>query len=143
MKADAKTEAEVMDTINKFNEAYVKKDLDSALKFLTPDPDGIFIGTGLDEKCLGLEEMKRQLKRDFAQSDDLSWDSGWHSVSAAGQVAWVSGDLTLHAKIGGRKISLPMRSTAVLEKRRGKWLVVQLHNSMPYPEQKARQSFPK
>ena len=143
MKADAKTEAEVMDTINKFNEAYVKKDLDSALKFLTPDPDGIFIGTGLDEKCLGLEAVKRQLKRDFAQSGDLSWDSGWHSVSAAGRVAWVTGDLTLHTKISRRKISLPMRSTAVLEKRRGKWLVVQLHNSMPYPEQKAKHSFPK
>jgi len=142
MKADAKTEAEVMDTINKFNEAYVSKDLDGALKFLAPDPDGVFIGTGLDEKRLGLEEVKRQLKRDFAQSDDLSWDSGWHTVSAAGKVAWVAGDLTLHAKIGGRKITLPMRSTTVLEKRKGKWLVVQLHNSMPYPEQKARQSFP-
>jgi len=143
MKADAKTEAEVMDTINKFNEAYVSKDLDGALKFLAPDPDGVFIGTGLDEKRLGLEEVKRQLKRDFAQSDDLSWDSGWHTVSAAGKVAWVAGDLTLHAKIGGRKITLPMRSTTVLEKRKGKWLVVQLHNSMPYPEQKARQSFPR
>jgi len=142
MKADAKTEAEVMDTINKFNEAYVSKDLDGALKFLAPDPDGVFIGTGLDEKRLGLEEVKRQLKRDFAQSDDLSWDSGWHTVSAAGKVAWVAGDLTLHAKIGGRKITLPMRSTTVLEKRKGKWLVVQLHNSMPYLEQKARRSFP-
>jgi len=41
MKADAKTEAEVMEVLNKLIEAYKKRDLDGILSLYAPYPDVI------------------------------------------------------------------------------------------------------
>jgi ketosteroid isomerase-like protein len=142
MRANAETEAAVMDTLKRFNEAYQRKDVDSLLAMLAPDPDGVFIGTGADERRIGLDEAGAQIERDFAQSDVIFWELGWHSVSAAGPVAWLAADVIIHVKIDEREIGMPIRLTAVLEKRGDKWLFVQLHNSVPAADQKVGESFP-
>jgi hypothetical protein len=49
MKADKKTEAEVITIINGFIGAYTRHDVEGTLAFLTPDPDLLLIGTGVDE----------------------------------------------------------------------------------------------
>ena len=46
MKADTKTEAEVMAVLNQIMEAYGKQDLDGALELCAPDSDVITTGTG-------------------------------------------------------------------------------------------------
>ncbi len=84
MKADPKAEAAVMAVINEFAEAFTKRDLDACLAFFAPDTDVVFIGTGGDEKRIGLAEIKALFERDFAQFEDASLTIGWHSVSAAG-----------------------------------------------------------
>ena len=142
MKADAKTEAEVMSILNKLIEGYESRDMDSVLSCYAPDPDLVCIGTGVDEKRIGLNEVKAQLERDLAQSAAISVEQGWSSVSAAGSVAWVAADATIHVKASGQEISFPGRLTAVLEKRGGKWLIVQRHFSVPDREQAAGESFP-
>ena len=50
MKADAKTEAEVMAVVNQVQEAFNKRDLNSIPVLFAPDPDLVFYGTGADEK---------------------------------------------------------------------------------------------
>ena len=65
MKADAKTEAEIMAVLNQLIEAYKKQDLDGALALYAPDPDVVTIGTGVDEKRVGLAERRTQLERDW------------------------------------------------------------------------------
>jgi len=142
MKADAKTEAAVMNVMNQLTEAYAKRDLDAVLALFAPDPDVVFIGTGGDEKRIGLTEIKAQFERDFAQSEALSMELGWSSVSAAGSVAWVAADAITHAKVKGQEISFPGRFTAVLEQRSGRWLLLQVHFSMPVREQAESESFP-
>ncbi len=142
MKANTETEAAVMDALRRFNEAYEKKDVDGALALLAPDPDGVFIGTGADEKRVGLAEARAQFERDFAQSEVVFWELGWHSVSEAGPVAWLAVDSIIRVKFNGREIGLPIRLTAVLEKRGDRWLFVQLHNSVPAADQKVGESFP-
>jgi hypothetical protein len=57
MRADPETEAAVMNVVTQCFEAFIKKDLDSILAFVAPDPDVILIGTGGDEKCVGIAEM--------------------------------------------------------------------------------------
>ena len=143
MKADAKTEAAVMSIMNRLFEAYMSRDMDSALSCHTPDPDLVAIGTGVDEKSLGLDEVRTHLERDLAQSEAISIELGWTSVSAAGSVAWVAGDGIIHVKVSGQEISFPGRFTAVLEQRQGRWLIVQRHFSVPNPEQAEGESFPK
>ena len=140
MKADAKTEAAVMAVMNKFIEAFEKRDLDSGLALFAPDPDVVFIGTGGDEKCIGLAEIKAELKRAFTQSEQASIQLGWHSVSAAGSVAWMAADAVIRAKVSGQEISFPVRFTTVMEQRGDKWLVVQSHDSLPAASQKEGES---
>jgi len=142
MKADPKTVTGVMNVMNQFAEAFAKRDLDAALSLFAPDPDVVFIGTGGDEKCIGLDEIKTLFVRDFSQFKDASLKIGWHSVSAAGSVAWVVADLILRANTGSREINLQARSTAVLARRGDRWLIVQSHSSLPAAGQKEGEAFP-
>ena len=142
MKADAKTEAEVMSTLRKLVEGYKSRHMDSVLSCYAPDPDLVYIGTGVDEKRIGLDEVRVQLERDLAQSEAISIELGWNSVSAAGSVAWVAGEAIVHAKASGQEISFSGRFTFVLEQRKGRWLIVHRHFSVPSSKQAEGESLP-
>jgi ketosteroid isomerase-like protein len=142
MRADSKTEAAVMKVVNQYAEAFASRDLDATLAFLAPDPDVTFIGTGGDEKRIGLPEIRGLLERDFAQFDNASLEISSPAVSAAGSAAWIVADLTLRAKSRGREVGLQARWTAVLERRRDEWLIVQGHASLPAAGQAEGEAFP-
>jgi uncharacterized protein (TIGR02246 family) len=142
MKADTETEAAVMAVMHKLFEAFEKRDLNGGLALFAPDPDVVFIGTGGDEKCIGLAEIRAEFERAFTQSEQASIQLGWHLVSSAGSVAWVAADAVIRAKVSGQETSFPVRFTTVMEKRGDKWLVVQSHDSMPAAGQKEGESWP-
>jgi ketosteroid isomerase-like protein len=142
MKADAKTEAAVMNVMNQSMEAFAKRDLDALLALYAPDPDVVVIGTGGNEKRVGLAEINALFERDLVQFEDASFKFGWHLVSAAGSVAWVAADLILHLRASGREISFQVRLTNVLEQRGERWLIVQEHGSLPAAGQKEGEAFP-
>jgi uncharacterized protein (TIGR02246 family) len=141
MRADPKTEAAVINVVKQGFEAFTKRDLDAVLSFFAPDPDVIVIGTGGDEKGVGLAEIKNILGRAFAQFEEASFKFGWHSVSAAGSVALLAADVTLYVKTGDRQITEQIRLTVVLEQRGGRWLIIQWHDSLPAAGQKEGQAF--
>ena len=141
MRADPKTEAAVMSIVQQSLEAFVKRDIDSLLAFFASDPDVVVIGTGRDEKCIGLVQIKVILERAFAQFKDASFEFGWHSVSTAGLVALVATDVILHIKTSDREISEQIRLTVALERRGNKWLIIQWHDSLPAAGQKEGQAF--
>jgi ketosteroid isomerase-like protein len=142
MKADAQTTAAVLAVLDELNEAYRQRNMERFLALFAPDPDMVFIGTGADEKRVGLAELKAQAERDWSQTESLLWEWGWSSVSAAGSVAWVSVDAVAHARVAGQEIALPIRVTAVLEHRGAPWLFVQAHASLPASEQAEGESIP-
>jgi ketosteroid isomerase-like protein len=142
MKADAQTEAALMATLEQFKQAYEQRDMEHLLALFAPDPDVVTIGTGADEKRVGLAEIQMQAERDWAQSEATSLEWGWSSVSAAGSVAWLAADAVVSVKVGGQEMHLPLRVTAVLEHRGDRWLWVQMHASIPAPEQTEGESFP-
>lgn len=142
MKADAQTEKEVMTTLKAFADAWVHRDLDAVLALFGPDPDVVMLGSGTDERRLGRTELREELLRDWAQSEAVSFELGWHLVSAAGVVAWVTADLTVHTTSGGTTMPLAGRLTAVLEKRAGRWRWMQSHFSLPAREEAKSESFP-
>ena len=142
MKADAKTEAAVIATLNRLAEAYAKRDLDGFLGVFAPDSDFVLIGSGLDEKRIGLAGLRAQVERDWSQTDAASFEFGWISVSAAGSVAWVAANVSVHGFVGGQEMSYPGRLTAVLEQRGDRWLIVQFHWSLPSSEQAEGESWP-
>ena len=141
MRADPKTEAAVVNIVKQGFEAFTKRDLDAVLAFFAPDPDVVVIGTGGDEKCVGLAEIRNIFERAFAQFEEASFKFGWHSVSAAGSVALLATDATLYVKTSDRQISEQVRLTVVLEQRGDRWLIIQWHDSLPAAGQKDGQAF--
>jgi hypothetical protein len=105
MRADPTTEAAVVNVVKQGLEAFTKRDLDAVLAFFAPDPDVIVIGTGGDEKGVGLAEIRNILGRAIAQFAEASSKFGWHSVSASGSVAMLAADVTLHVKTSDRQIT--------------------------------------
>lgn len=95
----------------------------------------VVVGTGADERRVGLPEFQQVIERDWAQSEAATAEIGWYSVSAAGPVAWVAADVIIRAQVGDQAIQLGGRLTAVLERRRETWLIVQFHMSLPSAEQ--------
>ncbi len=141
MKADSKTEAEVMAALEKMSQAYGQRDINALLATLTPDPDVFLFGTGMDEKRVGQAEIKMQAERDWVQTEAASFDLGHSLVSAAGGVAWAAVDVTFNVKAGGQEMSMPARLTAVLEKRSDTWLIAQSHLSVPMAGQEEGESW--
>src|SRR5512146_2496059 len=92
MRADAQTQAAVEAVLDRFANAYAARDINSVLELFAPEVDATFVGTGADEKRLGLAEIERQVSRDLAQAGSIHWNWVWDHVSRVGPVAWVTAD---------------------------------------------------
>jgi len=141
MRADPTIEAAVVNVVKQGLEAFTKRDLDAVLASFAPDPDVIVIGTGRDEKGIGLVEIRNILGRAIGQFEEASFKFGWHSVSASGSVAMLAADVTLHVKTGDRQITEQLRLSVVLEQRGDRWVIIQWHDSLPAAGQKEGQAF--
>ncbi|MHB9096858.1 MAG: nuclear transport factor 2 family protein [Syntrophales bacterium] len=142
MKADAKTKAEVLQTMREMWKAYGRLDVDGVLAVYAPDPDIMVCGSGADEVYIGPKQAMKGLKRDFAQVRSVKVRLSKVRISAAGKVAWLAADCLFTAHVTGCDIDMAGRLTVVLEKRKGRWLIVQSHFAMPHAGQAKGQSFP-
>lgn len=141
MKADAKTEQEVMSVLQTMASAYRERDLQKMLGVMGTDADVLMYGTGADEKRVGIAEIQKQAERDWAQSESTDIVYDWTSVSAAGNVAWTASDCRFVVRAGGQEFTVPARLTSVLERQNGEWRVAQAHFSMPSASQEEGESF--
>ena len=142
MKANQPIEAAAMAALNRFCESYVRRDLDGVLSVFASDADVVVFGTGHDERRVGQSEIRAQVERDWEQSNACSFQWKWHSVSAAGPVAWLAAEGAIEAEVGEDHATLPIRLTGILEKRADEWLFVQFHTSVPVSGQEQGKSFP-
>lgn len=142
MEADAKTKAEVLETVRGMWKAYGRLDADGVLACYAPDPDIVVLGSGADEVYVGPKQAKKGLKRDFSQVLGVKVKLSKVRISAAGKVAWLAADCLFTAHVSGCDIDMAGRLTAVLENRKRRWLIMQSHFAMPYGGQQAGQSFP-
>ena len=142
MKADPRTEAEVMHVLSRIVETASSGDVDAAIAHFADDPDVFLLGTGVDEARTGRAAIREQIERDLTQSDALSWIFSPQNISAAGSIAWTSGDVVVRVTIGGQMLDIPHRLTTVRECRGGKWLFQQMHLSFANGAQVVGQSFP-
>ena len=65
------------------------------------DPDVFLLGSGVDEARAGHGAIREQIERDLTRSDALSWILSPQGISAAGSVAWTSGDVVVRVTMGG------------------------------------------
>src|SRR5262245_7800310 len=142
MRPDPRTEAEVTDLLAQLVDIAGRRDVEAAVAMFADDPDVFLYGTGVDEARKGLAEVRAQITRDLSQSDAWSWTLRQQTISSAGAIAWTAGDVVIRVVVGDRTLDIPHRLTTVLERRGGRWLVLQMHLSVPNGAQAIGQSFP-
>jgi len=143
MKADSKTEAEVIAVLDRLAEAYNNRDAEAVMALFVGDADLVLFGTGVDERCVGPAEVRAQFERDMLQSESADWRRKWVSVSASGTVAWAACEIMLSWRAFGHDGTIPLaRWTVVMERRQGRWLIVHSNVAIPPSEQAEGQSWP-
>ena len=131
MKANKETEGEIRAIIQKLTVAYGRRNIEEFLDCFASDDDLVLYGTGADEKRIGMEQIRAQVERDWAQTESISMSFGWISISAAGSVAWAAIDGAFDFRVDGQDGTLPARVSFVFERREDNWLIVHSHFSTP------------
>ena len=133
--------AEVKETLCNYGTAYQKKDIKGLLALFSPEISGF--GSGPDEVVLNRKDFTRQMKRDLSQATSVSLEFPGLKIFGEGRVAWVTSGCDFTFMVEGRKKqTMSGRTTMVLRNRGSRWLIEQIHFSMPYVEQAPGQSFP-
>jgi ketosteroid isomerase-like protein len=128
MKADAKTETAVLAVLKAFSEGYDRQDLKGLLALHVSDPDSVIFTP--NHTGMGLSGIKALIELDLASPHPLSVAFEKISVSSAGPVAWLAGEVSFSTNKGDKKETLfTGRVTFVLEYRTDKWLIMQGHIS--------------
>lgn len=141
MKADAATEAAVLEMYQRLMDAYANRDIDAFLDIFAPDPDTVLIGTGSDERRVGLDQIRAQAERDWEQSDKASFTLGWYTISASGPIAWTAADAVVRVFQGDLDLEFSIIFTGTLEQRGDRWYWVLLHIAQPSPVQAPGESW--
>jgi ketosteroid isomerase-like protein len=131
LEANAKVKNEILNMLDKYAECYLNKDLDGLMSLFVSDHDLVAIGSGVDEWVKGPAELKTGFIRDFSQANDIRMVFDNLTISLVGNVAWVSGSMTMEAIVSGVDQILHGRITMVLEDKDNGWLFTHLHYSVP------------
>jgi ketosteroid isomerase-like protein len=132
MRPAAKTEADVLATLDEFSEAFASRAVERVMELFAADADVVFMGSEAGETAIGANVLRVLLKEIFSRPESYSWEWKWRSVSAAESVAWVTADAVVRANGGDRDLALPYRLTVVMEKRGNRWVWMQYHGSEPH-----------
>ena len=133
--------AEVLETMHQYGTAYQKKDKKALLAIFSPEINGF--GSGPDEVIMDRQDVSRQIKRDLSQATVISFIFSETKISGEGRIAWVTSKSAITFMIdGAKKQTMNGRTTMVLRNTGSRWLIEQVHFSMPYGEQSTGQSFP-
>ena len=141
MKLNEAQKAEVIETLHNYGTAYQKKDIKALLALFSSEISGF--GSGPDEVVLDKKDFTRQIKRDLSQATSISVKFTALKICGEGRIAWATSksNITFTLK-ETKKQTMNGRSTIVLRNTGSRWIIEQVHFSIPYLEQSAGQSFP-
>ena len=131
MEFEKKKVKVVLDQLIKASET---KDMELLSKIYGHDSDIVIIGTDADERIVGWEKLKEVMEKQFAgtESSKLSVMNQSIKVHNSGMVAWFSELINWEITFKGKTDKIEgLRTTGVLEKRDGDWIIIQLHYSIP------------
>jgi ketosteroid isomerase-like protein len=132
---------EVIATMEQYAMAYREKDIRTLSAIFAPEISGF--GSGPDEVIGNHADFLRQIRRDMSQATILSVGFTDRKIFGEGRVAWATSKSAIAFSIGGKeKQTLSGRSTMVLRNTGSRWVIAQLHFSLPFGGQSEGQSFP-
>jgi ketosteroid isomerase-like protein len=134
-------EAEVLAAMQQYATGYVKKDIHALSAVFSRDICGF--GSGPDEVIENHDAFIRQISRDMSQAQVSAVKFSDTRIHGEGRIAWVMTRTAITFTVTGlKKQTLNGRSTMVLRNTGSRWLIEQIHFSLPYGKQSAGQSFP-
>ena len=132
--------AEVRKTLGRYSAAYQRKDPKALLALFSPDISGY--GAGPDEIFRNRKECAPLLKRDLIQATSIFLEFKDLNIVGDGRIAWVmSGCNCTFVSEGNEKQTMRVRMTMGLINTGSRWLISQIHLSVPNTGQAPGQSF--
>lgn len=114
-------------------EANARKDLDTMKRFMGQEPTAIGYTIG-GRKFVGWKEFAQVMEEEFRSVQALEIPITDLRVWRNGDVAWFAMELDYIREVGTlnhrSKTTIPLRETGVLERRRGRWILVNWHESL-------------
>jgi len=127
-------------TVDQFPVALETEDVELFSRIMAHDPDMVCFGTDASERWVGYEAVKAALEQQFEafESVHVTVNDQVVRVGPSGDAAWFSEVSDWSVMTGGQTVELKgTRLTGALEKRDGKWVIVQFHTSVPVMGQAA------
>lgn len=131
MRADPKTEAALLEVLEKFCSCFAARDPDAVIQLFAPDVDIVMV-TSEESLLRGHGEVRAFLHGYAEGRTTYSWAWDRHDVSAAGAVGWLLAEGVETAASEGSEKRHPYRMSMVCENLDGRWLLVQVHGSSPH-----------
>jgi len=137
------TKEAIKSTLNNYAFAFCAKDIDALMRVFDDTDNIAVIGTGADELCVGLNEVRKLFLRNFSEATakEFVWD--WVDTRISGNHAVVSTTLTIHLDYMGERLMVPLRWTVVLKNDEGRWVWIHRHASTAASSQEDGQAYPK
>jgi ketosteroid isomerase-like protein len=132
--ADAKTDQEIKDFLTQYGAAYEKKDVGALMKLIAPGANVVFFEADEKGRYVGADQVKSAYENSLKQVKSVKAEYKWTSVGSKGDVGWFATEVLFNVDTGEDKFKQLGRWTGVLEKKDGKWGLVQSHFSFP-PEE--------
>ena len=129
----AAEKAAVKMVLDQVQKAMTTEDMEMFSALIAHDADMVSFGTDASERWVGWDALKASMEQQFEAFDNMKMDIRDQviKVSSAGDAAWFSEILDWGIETGGQTVNIDgARATGVLEKRNGKWLLVQMHFSV-------------
>lgn len=123
-------------SINEFldaiNDAWRRADAELLRQGIADDdPEVVLIGTDAAEVVVGGAACAALVAEQAAAVDSLEVHVRERHVRQNGDVAWFTALVDLRATVGGQTLEIPgVRQTGVVERRDGRWRIVQGHMSL-------------
>jgi uncharacterized protein (TIGR02246 family) len=121
----------LIEVLERFCSGFADRDAEAVMRLFAPDPDVVVV-TSEESLLRGPVELRRFLDGYVDGPTTYSWEWERHHVSTAESVAWLLAEGTETAASGNRLEQHPYRMTMVLERRKDRWLVRQVHGSSPH-----------
>jgi len=127
--------SDIRSVLEQYELARESEDFATVEQIWASDDDIILFGTEGDEQMVGIAEIGKAMSRQFDELENTLINISEQKIklSKDGLIAWFSEVLDYNFIYEGENMSFEgIRFTGVMEKRDGKWKLVQGHLSVPY-----------
>lgn len=132
----------IVETLNDYAKAYCAKDISAMMQVFDASDNISVIGTGEDETCVGLAEVKALFARNFQEATATQFDWDWLDIRISNNHAIASVKLTIHLETIDQELSVPIRWSVVLKYSNNRWLWIHRNASVAASGQKKGQAYP-